>query len=372
MKINLFLLAIAGFMSLSKAEKISVTVGDKICVEGFVMDNYCIGIGFLLDAPEIKTLFQPEEHSLHCLVDPPICRDSGYEVLWETPDAATPYSRAYVLDEAGNQELIAFAQQTGEKGFCTSCTGPPGSQTHGFRATINGEVTDIGNKDTPASLLVSSIEASDVGCGDKIYEPPFLVAGSASTAETYRRSTLIHGSLMLIGWGWLLPSGAVIAKFGRHRDPLWFNIHKMLQVTGLVCSFAGWILALTQFDVFSFPGTKNYTHAVLGTLVMVMGLLQAVLGILRPHLPKGDGEEKSTLRRVWEIKHKIFGYGALILAVVTIGIGTTLLQRSDEARVFQITYGFGVGCLLILTVMLLLVDKKNLNKTEEENVDSKA
>merc|ERR1712038_1850757 len=327
MKINLFLPAIAGFMSLSKAEKISVTVGDKICVEGFVMDNYCIGIGFLLDAPEIKTLFQPEEHSLHCLLDPPICRDSGYEVLWETPDAATPYSRAYVLDEAGNQELIAFAQQTGEKGFCTSCTGPPGSQTHGFRATINGEVTDIGNKDTPASLLVSSIEASDVGCGDKIYEPPFLVAGSASTAETYRRSTLIHGSLMLIGWGWLLPSGAVIAKFGRHRDPLWFNIHKMLQ---------------------------------------------AVLGILRPHLPKGDGEEKSTLRRVWEIKHKIFGYGALILAVVTIGIGTTLLQRSDEARLFQITYGFGVGCLLILTVMLLLVDKKNSNKAEEENVDSKA
>ena len=103
-----------------------------------------------------------------------------------------------------------------------------------------------------------------------------------------------------------------------------------------------------------------------------LGLLQAVLGILRPHLPKGDGEEKSTLRRVWEIKHKIFGYGALILAVVTIGIGTTLLQRSEEARVFQITYGFGVGCLLILTVMLLLVDKKNLNKTEEENVDSKA
>merc|ERR1712038_787513 len=166
--------------------KISVTVGDKICVEGFVMDNYCIGIGFLLDAPEIKTLFQPEEHSIHCLVDPPICRNSGYEILWETPNAPTPYSRAYKLDDAGNQELIAFARQTGEGGdFCTSCTGSKGSQTHGFRATIKGEVTDLGSENTPASLSVSSIEASDVGC-DKIYEPPFLVSGSASTADTYR------------------------------------------------------------------------------------------------------------------------------------------------------------------------------------------
>ena len=74
------------------------------------MDWYCIRTGVLLDAPEIKSLFQPEEHSIHCLVDPVICRDSGYEVLWETPDAPTPYSRAYVLDEAGNQDLIAFAR----------------------------------------------------------------------------------------------------------------------------------------------------------------------------------------------------------------------------------------------------------------------
>ena len=31
----------------------------------------------------------------------------------------------------------------------------------------------------------------------------------------------LHGILMVTSWGFLLPAGAIIAKFFKHRDPLW-------------------------------------------------------------------------------------------------------------------------------------------------------
>ena len=37
-------------------------------VEGFIMDDYCITDGFLLDNPSVFTLEEPEKHSVHWYV----------------------------------------------------------------------------------------------------------------------------------------------------------------------------------------------------------------------------------------------------------------------------------------------------------------
>ena len=74
---------------LTNADSTDVQVGDAICVEGFVMDHFCIQRGTLLDAPSIVTLEEPDQHSVHCLIDVPSCVNSPYEVRTKkmNPDA---------------------------------------------------------------------------------------------------------------------------------------------------------------------------------------------------------------------------------------------------------------------------------------------
>lgn len=64
-------------------EVVNVTVGDSVCVGGYVMDNYCIDLGTLLDNSAVRTLSPegPVEHSVHCLVDVGSCRNSPWDVL---------------------------------------------------------------------------------------------------------------------------------------------------------------------------------------------------------------------------------------------------------------------------------------------------
>ena len=39
-----------------------LAVGDKIAIEGFVMDQYCIDLGVLMDMPSIRSLEGPDQH----------------------------------------------------------------------------------------------------------------------------------------------------------------------------------------------------------------------------------------------------------------------------------------------------------------------
>lgn len=50
------------------ADPTAVMLGEEVCFEGFVMDNFCIERGTLLDKPEVVTLLGPERHSAHWCV----------------------------------------------------------------------------------------------------------------------------------------------------------------------------------------------------------------------------------------------------------------------------------------------------------------
>ena len=87
----------------------------EICHTGYVMDLYCINRGTLLDNPSVATLVGPQEHSVHCLVDPSICYNSGFALLDAAGPGvaiATPFCAAYVLDGPGNSQALALARAT--------------------------------------------------------------------------------------------------------------------------------------------------------------------------------------------------------------------------------------------------------------------
>ena len=55
------------------------------------------------------------------------------------------------------------------------------------------------------------------------------------------KPTQAHGWLMAVGWT-LIAVGIVVARHGKAWDPLWFHAHRAIQLLGLACALAGFIL----------------------------------------------------------------------------------------------------------------------------------
>lgn len=353
-KLLLFLYAYVSYIQLVSADKIQVSKGDSICVAGYVMDYFCINRETLFDNPSIKTLSSagPTSHSVHCLIDVAQCIASPFEVLAPLNDGSENFARAWRIDD--HKDVVSHAKMIGD---CNGCDDKNKSGLKkGYRATINATVMDMGSKSTPALISVTSVQNYEVGCGGLEYEAPSMVV-SASGGEggvSFATLVLIHGSLMIVGWGLLLPTGVIIAALAKHRpDALWFKIHKILQPFALLVTIAGFWVALQNFSALQATvGTLNHSHATCGVVTMVLGILQPISGWLRPHVE--EDEEKSSKRFAWEVCHKGIGYSVIFLAVATIIMGTQITSIPSDGTKLLITYLVFVGVLVFLIIALLL------------------
>jgi hypothetical protein len=89
---------------------------------------------------------------------------------------------------------------------------------------------------------------------------------------------------MFIAWGVFLPLGIFIARFTKTmkpgaKVPVWFQYHRVIQTVGLCVAIIGFIMALTMVDGDHFMRP----HQRLGLAVMIMGLLQPMNALIRPH-----------------------------------------------------------------------------------------
>lgn len=360
-------------------------VGDEICVEGFVIDFFCIERGTLFDNPSVVSLANPERHSVHCLVDVAQCLASPFEVLHELPAPTSNirYSRGFRLDDPSKEEILTLARAVGRISAspgCTTCTEDQGgSLDNGFHAGMVAKVVSVSSGDNPAVINVNRAEHSSPEnrfCGSTGFGNTGLEATApdnviTSSGSNFGKKARVHGALMLIGWGWLLPSGVVVAKFFRHRpNGLWFQIHRALQTIGLLCTIAGFVIAIRNFDVFQAKGEISYQHGVMGATTMALGMFQPINALLRPHANE-EGQEQNSLRTAWEILHKGIGYGTILLAVATIGVGTTLLPKPNDQRAYQMAYGIGVGCCLLLLVAFGIYDKSAWQEVPQDSKPDK-
>jgi len=361
----------------------ALKVGDTVCTVGYIMDYFCIKRGTLFDNPDVPTLGRdgPIVHSVHCLIDVPSCVDSPFELLQDvSPEGETnvQYGRAFRAES--NDLLVEYAKKVG------SCqAGCSGSQERGLEAAVVGEIVNLGNSMTPATIKVKSVLTTAVGCPkedsgngtmtviDTTEDIPTMILTTGS--GSFNKIVIIHGTLMIIGWGFLIPTGAIIAKFLKHRSA-WFNTHRGIQALGLILALISFIIILKNSNALGDKGSGslNYPHAVMGVITMSIGLFQPLNAILRPHLPENE-ESKSQKRILWEYFHKALGWGAIILAVITIGMGTTLLPTKTMQKIFQICYGALVGSLLVLLFIFVVRDKKKYYdelSRNEKDVDDEA
>lgn len=166
-----------------------------------------------------------------------------------------------------------------------------------------------------------------------------------------------HGLLMTVSWGFLLPAGAVIAKFFKHKAPLWFHCHRAFQVLGLLIALVGWIIALVNFKPLGNSTSDNVNnHGAVGIVVMVLGLLQPLNAVIRPHATK-PGEQKTMPRFLWECLHKGSGWLAIALSVWVISLGIENLYDQEKSafpnakRDFWVLYGAALAVVLVLAVV---------------------
>jgi hypothetical protein len=103
---------LAGSAALLVPTVVALEDGEEICVQGFVMDNFCIRRGTLLDMSTVVTLQNPELHTFHCtgMIDPQLCPDSGYAVLGAPPFVGADCAVDFVFDSSSTTlEKLKFS-----------------------------------------------------------------------------------------------------------------------------------------------------------------------------------------------------------------------------------------------------------------------
>jgi hypothetical protein len=132
---------------------------------------------------------------------------------------------------------------------------------------------------------------------------------------------LLHGTLMMLAWGFFAPVGVTIARYYKHWGPKWFYYHQVCMVSTVALTLPGFITALLMVAVPLF----NTPHAAIGAFVSILAIQQPVNGFLRPHLPAAGGD-KSSKRRAWEYWHKTCGRIALLLGMLNPFWGLAYLE----------------------------------------------
>eukprot|EP00873_Tetraselmis_striata_P022445 jgi/Tetstr1/442709/TSEL_030799.t1 len=150
-------------------------------------------------------------------------------------------------------------------------------------------------------------------------------AGSCPPRSPNWNFWVVHGVLMLAGWGVLLPCGVLIARTMRDQDPTWFKLHRGLNYAGVAAALAAWIIALVKLgplNVGPDSGALASSHAVIGMIVMILGVLQPINALVRPH--KGD-----KWRGQWEALHLTSGRVAWLGGLANVMIGIVLFRVRD-------------------------------------------
>ncbi|KAJ9473033.1 Cytochrome b561 [Diplonema papillatum] len=143
---------------------------------------------------------------------------------------------------------------------------------------------------------------------------------SASGAGGYLTLPMLHGVFMFLGWGVFIPAGHFSAHFFRHRDPLWFQVHRLCMSLGLLFAVVGFGLIVPS----PLSNHFQFAHGAIGLVVMLFGILQPANAFIRPH-KAGPDDEKYYQRQVWEFVHKNSGRLAIVLALVNLVLGALIM-----------------------------------------------
>lgn len=150
-----------------------------------------------------------------------------------------------------------------------------------------------------------------------------------------------HGALMFLSWGFLLPVGVMLARYGKALQPhdLWFKLHRGVQSLGVVLSIGGFIAAVLMVRIHP----MKLAHHFIGVVVFAIGILQPLNALCRPH-----PTPRTTARAVWEAIHKNAGRVGVVLGMLNCIIGLFLIHASVAPIVLYLIWCFAVVVFVVV------------------------
>eukprot|EP00891_Asterochloris_glomerata_P006476 jgi/Astpho2/6476/Aster-x0732 len=149
----------------------------------------------------------------------------------------------------------------------------------------------------------------------------------------------VHGILVTVGWGIVLPIGIWVARSFKTLDPWWFMGHLALQLVGVIIGIVGFGIALTL----EIPDDTTRDHRGIGIAVFSLGIFQTLMGFFRIH--KG-----SRWRMHWAWVHRILGSSLVALAAANVFLGLHI-ARPDGYGAFVAGYAAFLGVMAFLIVL---------------------
>lgn len=207
---------------------------------------------------------------------------------------------------------------------------------------------------------------------------PFAVlsgsaAAAASETTSFEKMKRSHGILGIIGWGLILPCGAMIAKFLKHKEPLWYYLHTVIQLVGFLIILAGVIVGQALYnrihpDIAAHRGIGYFALSLSITQVRKKGSILHLYGFSLKNRKKKLGflssnndfnsqvlaffirpDKESKIRRLWAAYHRWFGVITLFFGALNIVLG---IQVGGAGSAWKIGYGFLLGTILVTAIVL--------------------
>ncbi|XP_010266522.1 PREDICTED: cytochrome b561 and DOMON domain-containing protein At3g61750 [Nelumbo nucifera] len=162
-----------------------------------------------------------------------------------------------------------------------------------------------------------------------------------------------HGVLGITAWGVILPAGAIVARYYKHRDPLWYYIHTFVQFVGFIIGLATVVAGKALYDGLH---VNIPAHRGIGIFVLVLSILQVIAFFLRPN-------KEAKKRKYWNWYHHWVGRLALFFGAVNIVLG---IQVGGAGSSWKVAYGFFLAVVLITVIVLEVLLWK---RGSEKNAD---
>ncbi|RVW54164.1 Cytochrome b561, DM13 and DOMON domain-containing protein [Vitis vinifera] len=187
-----------------------------------------------------------------------------------------------------------------------------------------------------------------------------LMRGSAEAEQDLRPVLAVHGFMMFLAWGILLPGGILAARYLKHvKGDGWFQIHVYLQYSGLAIVLLGFLFAVAELRGFYFSSL----HVKFGITAIFLACVQPVNASLRPKR-SANGETVSSKRLAWEYLHVIVGRCAIVAGIAALISGMKHLgDRYGGENVEGLNWALIIWFLLgALTVVYLEYREKKREK----------
>ncbi|ESR61139.1 hypothetical protein CICLE_v10017719mg [Citrus x clementina] len=160
----------------------------------------------------------------------------------------------------------------------------------------------------------------------------------ASSRTPYKKLRS-HGITNMLGWGILMIIGAILARYFKQWDPIWFYSHTLVQSLGFVLGVAGVICGLVLENKFD---ADVSTHKGLGIFILVLGCLQVMAFLARPN-------KESKVRKYWNWYHHNMGRILIIFAIANIFYG---IHLGEKGKGWNAGYGITIAILFLIAIVL--------------------